>query len=258
MRRHLGPIARSRALRSLRRAEGCPAANALATALRSTGGAGDTSGWETRIEARRADLLASDAMIETPLGEYTGDPRDERVERRAVAEICRTDSKPRPACRLLLAVARELRPRAAIELGSALGISTAYQAAGLDAAGTGRLISIEASGARAEIAGETLESLSLSGRAQVRHGRFVDELPQAVAEIAPVEYAFVDGHHEEAATIAYWQMLKPHLGAKATVLFDDIRWSDGMARAWAAIAADPGVTLALDLEGIGACVLCSD
>jgi hypothetical protein len=56
--------------------------------------------------------------------------------------------------------------------------------------------------------------------------------------------------------VRYWQALLPHLEPEAIVLFDDIGWSDGMARAWSTIAADPAVSVALDLDGIGACVVC--
>ncbi len=197
-------------------------------------------------------------MLETPLSEYTGETGDQEVESRAVAEICRADSKPEAACRLLLAIVHELRPERALELGSGLGISTAYQAAGMEPAGTGTLLSIEASEARARIARETLDSVGLASRAEVRHGRFADLLPAALQLLAPLEYAFVDGHHEEEATLRYWGLLQPHLGDEAIVLLDDIRWSEGMTSAWEAIAGDPAVDIALDLNGIGACVLGGD
>jgi hypothetical protein len=34
-------------------------------------------------------------------------------------------------------------------------------------------------------------------------------------------------------------------------VFDDIRWSDGMLRAWERIADDPRVALAVDLDRYG-------
>jgi hypothetical protein len=39
------------------------------------------------------------------------------------------------------------------------------------------------------------------------------------------------------------------------MVFDDIRWSDGMARAWSAIEADPRVEQTWDLGSMGICLL---
>ena len=37
-------------------------------------------------------------------------------------------------------------------------------------------------------------------------------------------------------------------------MFDDIAWSDGMARAWATIAEHPSTVIAVDVETFGICV----
>jgi hypothetical protein len=39
------------------------------------------------------------------------------------------------------------------------------------------------------------------------------------------------------------------------IVFDDIRWSDGMLKAWKKIMADPGVKISMDLFCMGIVVL---
>ena len=42
----------------------------------------------------------------------------------------------------------------------------------------------------------------------------------------------IDGHHDEQATIAYFEKFIPYLSKNSIIVFDDISWSDGMRRAW--------------------------
>jgi hypothetical protein len=36
---------------------------------------------------------------------------------------------------------------------------------------------------------------------------------------------------------------------------DDIHWSDGMARSWQRVAADPRISVSLDLRSVGLCLV---
>lgn len=52
----------------------------------------------------------------------------------------------------------------------------------------------------------------------------------------------------------YHQRILPHLLPGALLIFDDIAWNDGMARAWDTIAAHPSNALAANLGQCGVCV----
>jgi predicted O-methyltransferase YrrM len=86
-------------------------------------------------------------------------------------------------------------------------------------------------------------------------GRFQDTLADVAREQAPVDFAFIDGHHDEHATVAYFRQILPHLGRSAVLVFDDISWSPGMERAWKTVTADERVGLAVDLSAIGICLV---
>ena len=52
-------------------------------------------------------------------------------------------------------------------------------------------------------------------------------------EMRPVDFIFIDGHHDEQATIGYFEQVRPWLADRNAIVFDDIDWSDGMRAAWA-------------------------
>ena len=76
-----------------------------------------------------------------------------------------------------------------------------------------------------------------------------------IAQAAPVDYAFIDGHHDEQATLDYFEQLLPHLAPRALLVFDDVDWSDGMKRAWQKIQADPRVAISIETRTLGLCVI---
>jgi predicted O-methyltransferase YrrM len=132
-------------------------------------------------------------------------------------------------------------------------VSAAYQAAAMATNGGGRLTTIEGDPEQAKIAGSNLAELGLD--ASIVIGRFQDVLAGVLDELAPIDYAFVDGHHERNATLAYFEQLLPALQEGAIVVFDDISWSDGMKEAWSLLSEHPRVAVAVDLIAIGVCVV---
>jgi predicted O-methyltransferase YrrM len=157
----------------------------------------------------------------------------------------------------LLRLVRELRPRSCLELGTGHGLSGCYQAAGLELNGAGRLVTLEGASARARIAQQGFAAVGL-GRVEAIVGPLRDTLAGAARRAAPVDYAFVDAEHEEAETLEHFRTLAPHLAGPAVVVFDDIRWSDGMRRAWRQISGHPAVTAAIDLHRMGVCVVAAE
>lgn len=162
-------------------------------------------------------------------------------------------SKPVPWAWLLYCVAREVQPERALEMGSCVGISAAYQVAAMHANGHGRLITLEGSRELADRSQWTLNALSLD-RAEVRHGHFSDTFERAVDDLKPVDWAFIDGNHNREPTLEYADRLLQAAGPETVHIFDDINWSDGMRQAWAAIKRDPRYQVTFDLRSVGIAV----
>jgi predicted O-methyltransferase YrrM len=156
---------------------------------------------------------------------------------------------------LLMKLVRSLAPRSCLELGTGFGISGAYQAAALSLNGSGRLVTLDGAEQVSAIAREGIEMLGL-GPVEFRLGMLQDgALEDAVEAAAPTDFALVDAGHDEHTTLRCFEAISPSAEPGAVLVFDDIRWSEGMRRAWRAIAAEPRVALAVDAGRIGIAVL---
>jgi predicted O-methyltransferase YrrM len=241
-----------------------PRVDALRRALRAS--ATGRLSREERVRLRRIEALRSRLLqdsTELTVKDYGAGSGDETLEESdmargrtktlTVGEACGF-SKPRPWARLLFHLVRELEPEVCVEMGTCVGISAAYQATALKLNGHGRLITMEGAGPLARVSRENLVGLGLD-TVQVVTGRFQDALGDVLEEYAPVDFVFVDGHHDEHATLRYFEQALPHLEPGAVLVFDDIAWSAGMARAWSSVADHPDVNLAVSLGAMGLCVV---
>jgi predicted O-methyltransferase YrrM len=169
---------------------------------------------------------------------------------RSVSEVV-TYSVPIESGRLLYAIVRSFAPERGIELGTNVGVSAGYIASAMAVNGSGRLWTLEASAPRLRVAAEVIASLGLDDRVEMVPGRFEDTLEATLAAHGPMQFAFVDGNHRADATHEYFERLH---GDRVVLVFDDIRWSDGMRDAWASIESSPKVAAALDLGRLGVIV----
>lgn len=217
--------------------------------------------WLTRIELMRSLLLTSPVPLElADLGAGAGARFDDgnseqpKIVRKTLGEMT-LSSKPRRWAYLLFRILREFKPDTVLEMGACVGISASYQAAALEVNGTGRIVTLEGAKPLAEHSARTLAELDLDDRAEVRLGRFSDTLGDAISDLKPVGFAFIDGNHVEGATIDYMEVVTAAAADEAVLVFDDINWSDGMRSAWKRIAADERFALTLDLRSVGIAVV---
>lgn len=63
-----------------------------------------------------------------------------------------------------------------------------------------------------------------------------------------------DGRRRTRSTLNHFERILPRVNAPGVLLFDDISWSPGMARAWRQIASHERTALAIDLDP-GVCVV---
>lgn len=218
--------------------------------------------WIDRIEALRAKLAAcSDPITRLDFGAGNSQATRTPMQMEAgvevtntVGEVCKKASKSRVWCLLLFNVIRKLKPKVCLEMGTAFGISAAYQAAALHINGSGRLVTLEGADSLAEVAKKNLFGLGLHD-VEVVVGKFQDTLTPVLSRQQKVDYVFVDGHHDEEATLKYLDRIYEFLDRPSVVVFDDIAWSEGMKRAWRAIRSDPRISTAIDLGPVGLCAI---
>jgi len=218
--------------------------------------------WIEKIEGLREQLRRSSTEISivdygaglptlglTPTEMYQG-----RKVTTTIQELCRTASLPPKWALLLFRLLRQFRPTVCLELGTCLGISTAYQAAALKLNRGGRIVTCEGDESLASLAKQNFERLTLEN-VLVRVGRFQDVLGEVLREIGHVDFVFMDGHHEEQATLTYFRQMYPYFAANSVLVLDDISWSEGMRRAWDLIVADERTEVSVDLYRAGICTI---
>ena len=218
----------------------------------------DEGAWFQRIEAIREKMSRSTTIIEdvdygsgapsdTPTDEEMAAGRDDTI---TLGNQTRLSSLPPVWCRVLFHLIRAHRPTSCLELGTSVGISALYQAAALSINGSGTLITLEGA---AKIADRAKKNARASGLANVEVvvGRFLDTLDDVLARTKPIDWAFVDGHHDERATVDYCSRIIPAMSPDGILVLDDITWSDGMLHAWHEVSRRDDVAFAVDLHQIG-------
>lgn len=170
-----------------------------------------------------------------------------KTDYRKIKKICRVSVKPKKYGQLLFRIVNYCEPQNVIELGTSLGITTAYLAS---AAKGSTIFSIEGDPQTFAIAQKTI-SLSKLENVKLINESFNKSLPEVLDSIDKVDLVFIDGHHEKNATLNYFEncLQKSHDGT--VFIFDDINWTDGMKQAWNLIKDNPAVTATIDLHFIG-------
>jgi predicted O-methyltransferase YrrM len=147
-------------------------------------------------------------------------------------------------------VAEGCGARTILETGACVGISGAYLAS---TTARPRFVTVEGSRALAEIARQTLARVSET--ATVIAQPFASGIDEALmllrGEGRRVDLAYIDGHHDEQATLHYVRQILPHLGAMAVVVLDDIHLYAEMWRAWETIVGSYGFAAAVNVGRFG-------
>ncbi|WP_051720128.1 O-methyltransferase [Anditalea andensis] len=131
-----------------------------------------------------------------------------------------------------------------VELGTGVGLNAAY----LSAYTTGRLITIEGDPTLYDISSGHLKQLK---NVSSRLGDIDILLPQLIKELPHIDFILIDANHTYDATMAYFHMLIPRMGADSIIIIGDIYWSPEMTKAWKEIMAHPLITLSFDFYECG-------
>lgn len=147
---------------------------------------------------------------------------------------------------LLYRIARYFSPSLIIELGTGSGISTAYLASSDSRT---EVITVEGDADRSSFAKKMLSELDLN------NCRFVvddfNHFLDGWQRVKKPFLVFVDGDHNFHPTIDYFNYFAGVADNDSIVIFDDIRWSEDMLKAWKTIINDPRAVVSIDLFFMG-------
>jgi predicted O-methyltransferase YrrM len=201
------------------------------------------------IERRRAQLLSCEDVLDVVDYGSAGSPQGTHVPRR-VCDIARYHLENARIGQLLFRIVcflheQEQRPLEIVELGTSLGITTAYLAA---ADSRNRVQTFEGSGEVLKVAQGVWRTLRLENISW-QEGNIDDTLYIRARE--HIDLAYVDANHTYDATMRYVDCLLPRMTEKGIIVLDDIHHSDQMERAWEKWKADKRVTSTMDLYHVG-------
>lgn len=205
---------------------------------------------ELRAETCKSKIKISRVDLGTGNRNPVKDGKFSKNFETTLGTIVSRETKPDFWARLLYLLAVEFKPESVLELGTNAGFSTATLAAALKYNQTGQLISLEGDPALAEIARQNLVKLRLD-RVEIITGLFSDTLSGALQKLKPVQFAYIDGHHDEVATLTYFEQILSQSEPGTLIIADDISWSDGMKRAWEKIKTHKQTALSVDLNAVG-------
>jgi tRNA G46 methylase TrmB len=166
---------------------------------------------------------------------------------RTIKQIAKWALKPKKYSQLLYKIVAYYQPDHVLEMGTSLGITTCYLAAGNVNA---KVITMEGAPYVAQIAENNFNQIGVVNIKLIK-GDFDESLSVYLNEIEKVGLAFVDGNHRYRSTMRYFEQLIQKTNDDSLLIFDDIHWSEEMEMAWEEIKKDDRVTLTIDLFFIG-------
>jgi predicted O-methyltransferase YrrM len=198
-----------------------------------------------RIEELKWNLLRNERRItvtDLGAGSVTG-----KGNERSIKQIACNSSKSLKYSRLMYRLAAYFKPKTILELGTSLGLSTAYMALGSPGS---RIITIEGCPNIAREAKDNFRTLGLD-HIEIVNGNFDTELRGVLNSVSSLEMVFIDGNHRKDPTINYFKQCLSNVSNEMIIIFDDIHWSEEMEEAWREVCSHPAVTLSLDLFFMG-------
>jgi predicted O-methyltransferase YrrM len=197
------------------------------------------------IEEQRKKLLNDDTIItvtDLGAGSHLNKNRTKKVR-----EIAKNALKSPRLAQLIYRLAKDTNPATVLELGTCLGITTAYLSKAVPEA---EIITIEGCPETARKAYSNFQDLELEN-IELQVGNFDELLPRVIEQLPRLDFVYIDGNHRKDATLNYFRWCLPELHENSLLIFDDIYWSKGMKEAWQEIKDHPEVTVTIDLFWIG-------
>jgi predicted O-methyltransferase YrrM len=199
--------------------------------------------WNT-IEGARNKLLNDTREIK--LNDLGAGSKVEKSDSRTIKSIAKHSLSSPKFSQFLYTLIRYMNFTTIIELGTSLGINSAYLAS---ANPTASLFTFEADPSSMKIA----KGVN-SARKNIQYflGDIANLLPEMLNENkSPIDLVYADANHTYKASIDYFTIILPNLSSNSIYILDDIHWSASMKKAWEELKGHAAVTTSIDLFDAG-------
>lgn len=205
------------------------------------------------IERRREMLLACEDTLDVVDYGSRGTKEGKHCQRR-VCDIAKSHLESAKVGQMLFRLVewmgkKEKRPLKILELGTSLGITTAYLAM---PDSRNEVVTLEGSDAVLNVAKSVWKALKIENISW-KEGNIDNTLLDCARE--KLDVAYVDANHTFEATMRYVAFLLPRIHEKGVIIVDDIHYSDEMERVWKSLKMNELVTTSMDLYHVGLLVV---
>lgn len=196
------------------------------------------------IHALRKQMLSDKRTIDT--GHYgAGSKKAGNIKQ--IKDIVRVSATGERKGLFLYNMVQLYKPRTIIELGTSVGFGAMYMA---QADVESQIFSIEGNRELHVLAAKNIVQLQFNN-INLINDTFDAALPLLLKQSNGCDLLFIDGNHTKEATLKYFQLFLPYAKPGSIVIFDDIRWSEGMYQAWQEIRKHDAVWVSVDMFSIG-------
>ncbi len=197
------------------------------------------------IELIRESLKINQQTIE--VNDLGAGSKVNNTNKRSISQIIKSSAKAPKYGQLLFRLANYFEANTIVELGTSLGISTAYLG---KARKSSSIYTLEGANEITKLAQQNFNKLKLPN-IKIIEGNFDETLPNLLEKVEKVDLVFFDGNHTEKATLTYFEQCLEKVHEDSIFVFDDIYWSEGMTKAWKTIKKNEQVTVTLDIFELG-------
>ena len=197
------------------------------------------------IERVRKELLHDNRII--TVTDFGAGSKLTKSNQRKVSHIAKYALKKARFCAMLYRLANHSKSQTVLELGTSLGITTAYLGKALKNA---RIYSLEGCPEIVKIARQNLKKLEVN-HVDIITGNFDETLQQVLKKEKTFDFIFIDGNHLKEPTLRYFEQILPYTHDNSIVIFDDIHWSLEMEEAWNSIITKEELTVTIDVFEMG-------
>ena len=183
------------------------------------------------------------------IADYGAGSKVNASRQRTIGDIARNSQKTARFGRLLFRLIRRFEAKNIVDLGTSLGMTTAYLGEATKAH-KGQVLTFEGCPETAAVARQNFNRLNLHNISVVV-GNLDETLAPAITALPPIDLVFFDANHRYEPTVRYFETCLANIHNDTVFVFDDIHWSEEMEQAWAYIKQHTAVTLTVDLFWVG-------
>lgn len=161
---------------------------------------------------------------------------------REIAKIAKTAGITSKNAELLFRISNYFPSEKVLEIGTSLGLATSALSLGNKSS---EILTLEGCSETSKAARLEFQKFDLNN-INIHVGEFLESFAKFGVRHSTFDLIYIDGNHQKAATLQYFDLLLPTITNNSVWIFDDIHWSTDMEEAWEIIKKKQEVTVTID------------